>query len=92
VLTLSDNAATEIRNLVAHPELPDAEGVRIASTPEGALSLSLASGPSAGDDVVEQDGARVFIEPDAGELLTDKELDAGIDPDGNLQFAIVQQD
>lgn len=88
MLTLTDTAAIEIRNLIAHPEIPDDAGVRIASTPEGALTLSLAGGPIEGDAVVENAGARVFVEPEAGELLEDKELDAGTGPDGNVQFSI----
>ena len=88
MLTLTENAATEIRNLVAHPDVPDEGGVRIASNSEGALTLAVAAGPADGDKVVEDDGARVFLEPDAGTLLDDKTLDAGVDPEGNLQFAI----
>jgi Fe-S cluster assembly iron-binding protein IscA len=91
VLTLTDSAATEIRNLVADPQIPEDGGVRIASNADGALTLALASGPAEGDDVVDQDGARVFLEPHAGELLDDKLLDAGVDTAGNLQFSIGQQ-
>jgi iron-sulfur cluster assembly protein len=91
VLTLTDNAASEIRNLVANPEVPDDGGVRIASNPEGALTLALAAAPADGDEVVDQSGARVFLEPQAGEMLDDKLLDAGVDPQGNVQFSIAQQ-
>jgi iron-sulfur cluster assembly protein len=91
VLTLTDNAATEIRNLVANPEVPEEGGVRIASNQDGALTLALAAGPADGDDVVDQSGARVFLEPQAGQLLDDKLLDAGVDPEGNVQFSIGQQ-
>ena len=66
MLTLSDTAATEIRNLVAQPEVPADGGVRIASAPDGALTLALAGGPADGDAVVENGGARVFVEPEAG--------------------------
>jgi iron-sulfur cluster assembly protein len=91
VLTLTDNAATEIRNLVAQPEVPDDGGVRIASNGQGALTLALAAEPAAGDAVVEDSGARVFLEPAAGQLLDDKLLDAGVDPDGQVQFTLVEQ-
>lgn len=91
MLIMTDNAATEIRNLIAQPEVPDDGGVRIASNPEGALTLSLAGAPTTGDDVVEEQGARVFLEPQAGQLLADKQLDAGVDPQGNVQFSIAQQ-
>src|SRR5438445_212439 len=92
MLTLTDNAKSEIRNLVSHPEVADEGGVRIASNSEGALTLAVAAGPAEGDQVVEDAGARVFLEEDAGALLDDKTLDAGVDPQGNLQFAIGEQD
>lgn len=91
MLTLTDNAATEIRNLIAQPEVPDDGGVRIASNPEGALTLALAGAPVDGDAVVEDHGARVFLEQQTVPLLDDKELDAGVDPQGNVQFSIAQQ-
>jgi Fe-S cluster assembly iron-binding protein IscA len=90
VLTLTENAQSEIRNLVDQPEIPDDAGVRIASNADGALTLALAAEPVAGDDVVEAGGARVFLEQQAGAMLDDKTLDAGMDQDGNLQFAITQ--
>lgn len=91
MLTMTDNAATEIRNLVAAPEIPDDGGVRIASTGDGALAVALAGGPVDGDAVVEQDGARVFLDHAADEMLTDQQLDAGIDPEGQLLFTLLHQ-
>ncbi len=91
MLTLTETAVSEIRNLVASPEVPDDGGVRIASNPEGALTLALAAAPASGDAVVEEAGARVFLEPTAEQLLEDKQLDAGVDPQGNVQFSIAQQ-
>jgi Fe-S cluster assembly iron-binding protein IscA len=88
VLTLTENAADQIRNLVAQPDVPADAGVRIASTPEGALTLSLAPAPLDGDAVVDQDGARVFLEPAADDLLDGRMLDAGVDPQGSLRFSI----
>lgn len=90
-LTLTENAAAEIRNLVAQPEIPDDSGVRIASSDDGALTLSLTQAPDAGDAVVESEGARVFLEPEAGQLLDDKTLDAGVDPQGQVQFTLAEQ-
>lgn len=91
MLTLTDTAATEIRNLVAQPEVPDDGGVRIASSDDGALTLSLTSAPDAGDAVIDNAGARVFLEPEAGQLLEDKTLDAGVDPEGQVQFTLAEQ-
>lgn len=93
MLTVTDNATTEIRNLVAgNPEVPDDAGVRIAPTPDGTnLSLSLALVPSEDDAVITENGARVFVESSAAALLDDKALDAAVDDDGQVQFTIAQQ-
>ncbi|SHF48295.1 Fe-S cluster assembly iron-binding protein IscA [Jatrophihabitans endophyticus] len=90
-LTLTQTAASEIRNLVAQPEVPDDSGVRIASSGDGALTLSLSTAPDAGDAVIDDQGARVFLEPTAGELLDDKTLDAAVDPQGQVQFSLAEQ-
>ncbi|MGI8677717.1 MAG: HesB/IscA family protein [Jatrophihabitans sp.] len=87
-LTLTDSAAIEIRNLVAQPEVPEDGGVRIADSGDGALTLSLTGGPDAGDQIVENSGARVFLEPQAGQLLDDSTLDAGVDEQGQVQFTL----
>lgn len=93
MLTLTDSATTEIRNLIANnPDVPDDAGVRIASSPDGAgLALSLALVPSEDDAVLTENGARVFLEPAAAQLLDDKALHAGVDENGQLQFALAQQ-
>lgn len=91
MLTMTTNAATEIRNIVAQPEVPDDAGVRIASNGDGALTLALAAEPADGDAVVEDAGARIFLEPQAGQLLDDKQLDAGVDAQGQVQFTLTQQ-
>jgi Fe-S cluster assembly iron-binding protein IscA len=88
VLTLTQTAVTEIRNLLDTPELSQASGVRITSESDGALVLAVSGGPAEGDAVIDEQGARVFLDSEAGELLDDKTLDAGVDPDGNLQFSI----
>ena len=88
MLTLTDKAADQIRTLVSSDEVPDDAGVRIASTPDGALTLSLATGPADGDAVVDKDGARVFLEPQADQLLDGHQLDAGVDAEGGVRFSI----
>lgn len=93
MLTLTDSATTQIRNLtVENPEVPDDAGIRIASNPDGAtLTLSLALVPAEDDAVIAENGARVFLEPTAAGLLDDKTLDAGVDPAGQVQFGVVPQ-
>ena len=93
MLTLTDSATTEIRNLIDNtPDVPDDAGVRIATSPDGtALTLSLALVPSEDDTVVTEQGARVFVESSAAQLLDDKALHAAVDDQGQIQFALAEQ-
>jgi Fe-S cluster assembly iron-binding protein IscA len=90
MLTLTDNATTIVKSITAQP---GANGLRISA--EGVsdgLAVATASEPEAADQVVEQDGATVFLDEGAAQQLDDKILDAGVDAAGNLQFSLdVQQ-
>lgn len=89
MLTLTETATTEIRNIIDQPEVPEGCGLRIAADPAaGGLSLTLATAPVAGDEVVDNSGARVFLDPQAALMLDDQALDAGTDSDGKVQFAV----
>jgi iron-sulfur cluster assembly protein len=83
VLAITDTAAEAIRGIVAAPELPEGAGLRIATQPGadqmGTLEVSVAATPADTDQVVDEAGARVFVEADAVELLDDKLLDAQIE-------------
>jgi Fe-S cluster assembly iron-binding protein IscA len=88
---MTDTAAAEIRSLVDRPDVPDDGGVRISGGVDGSLQLALTAGPVEGDQVVDHDGARVFLEPQVGELLADKKLDAAVSDQGSLQFSITEE-
>ena len=47
--------------------------------------------PQPGDQVLEEAGARVFLEETAAETLDDKVLDAQVDENGGVQFSITPQ-
>jgi Fe-S cluster assembly iron-binding protein IscA len=47
--------------------------------------------PEPGDQVVEQDGATVYLDPTSSDQLDDKVLDAGIDEAGNVEFSLTFQ-
>lgn len=92
MLTLTDNAVSAIRTLTSQPDLPDETGLRIMTqSDEGAFQLALAEAPMAGDQVVEDGGARVFVEPTAAAVLADKALDAQVNEQGDLAFRIASQ-
>jgi iron-sulfur cluster assembly protein len=89
VLTLTDDATMQIRNIIDSPGAPEGCGVRIATDPaSGALSLALAATPAEDDKVLDEAGARVFLEPQAAVLLDDKALDANTDGAGQVHFSI----
>jgi Fe-S cluster assembly iron-binding protein IscA len=94
MLTLTDSAVSAIRGLTSQPELPEQTGLRIMAQGEGAPSfqLALAEGPVAGDQVVEEGGARVFLEAEVAAVLDDKALDAQVNEQGDLAFRIADQD
>jgi iron-sulfur cluster assembly protein len=93
MLTLTDSAVSAIRSLTSQPDLPGETGLRIMAQGEGAPSfqLALAEAPVAGDQVVEEGGARVFLEAAVAEVLDDKALDAQVNEQGDLAFRIADQ-
>lgn len=93
MLTLTDSAVSAIRGLTSQPELPMETGLRIMTQDEGAPSfqLALADGPVAGDQVIEEGGARVFIEAAAAAVLEDKALDAQVNEQGDVAFSVSDQ-
>jgi len=90
MLTLTENASSVIKQVSENGE---SNGVRIAqpSATDENFTLSAAAGPEIGDQVVEEDGARVYLESNAADTLSDKVLDAQVDSGGGVQFMIGRQ-
>lgn len=88
MITLTGPAVDAIRTLTAQHGLPGDGGLRIwHSDTAGSISLAVAEGPQDGDQVIETDGVRVFLNTDAAAMLHGKELDAVQDEIG-LGFQI----
>lgn len=93
MLTVTDNAVAAIRSLTSQPDVPEGAGLRIATDASaGALRLSVAASPQEGDQIVDSAGARLFLDSDAAMLLSDKALDATVDDQGTVQFALAEQE
>ncbi|WP_433328547.1 Fe-S cluster assembly protein HesB [Spirillospora sp. CA-294931] len=93
MLTLTTGAVQVIRAVTANnPEMPPETGIRIESGTDGsdALRLSVAPQPEDGDQIVEEEGAKVYLEPNAAVLLDDKTLDAQVDQQGDVAFSIAE--
>jgi iron-sulfur cluster assembly protein len=92
MLVLTDKATSVIRSIAERPEYPDSAGLRIAATSsDERLSATPAENPEAGDQVVENGGARVFLDADAAERLDDQVLDAVLDEENRVEFVLVGQ-
>ena len=96
MLVLTESAAEVVKALTATPDAPDTAGLRIASSAAnsanpGGLQVSAAPGPDANDQVLEADGAHVYLEPQAAAFLEDKVLDAEVDSEGKAHFSLGMQ-
>jgi iron-sulfur cluster assembly protein len=88
MLVVTDFAAAAIRHLLEECNAPDDAGLRIArASSTGPLTARLARAPAPEDTVViAADGARVFLDKAAAQLLGDKILDVSIGVRGRLEF------
>jgi Fe-S cluster assembly iron-binding protein IscA len=93
MLLLTENASEAVHAIFDESTLPDGAGLRIATPPDGSEALTVAPVPAAerGDQVIEEHGARVFVEAEAAALLDDLVLDAHVDDDGRVQFVLGPQ-
>ena len=93
MLVLTREAATAIRGIVEANELPEESGLRItiedATESEAALNLTF-SEAEFDDTVVAEEGATVYLDEQAAELLDDKVLDAAVFED-RIAFPIRDQ-
>jgi iron-sulfur cluster assembly protein len=72
LLALTDNAAEAVKNIVSSSdEAAETGGLRMVAERTGMqtnLQLSVVLLPAEDDEVIEEQGARVFLEPEAPEF------------------------
>ena len=96
MLALTSNAQEAIQGVLSDRGVPDGAGLRIAPPadvdggPSGQLELTIATVPGEADQVIDETGARVFVDEAAVEFLDDKVLDASISGD-QIRFAVADQ-
>jgi iron-sulfur cluster assembly protein len=87
MLIVTENAVMVIRDLTAQQGALQNGGLRIVGDPSaGSLTIEVVEQPAQGDQVVDNSGARLFLDSEAVQLLMDKALDAAVDDEGNVQF------
>ena len=94
MLALTDNAVEAVKNIVSSSdEDSETSGLRMVAELAGTqanFQLSVVSLPAEDDEVIEEQGVRVFLEPEAASLLEDKVLDATLEQN-QVAFTIADQ-
>jgi len=94
MLTLTDQATDVVKTITAQTTEGEAAGLRISQqeADPNALGLTPVEGPQPGDQVLEADGARLFLDATAAIALDNEVLDAQVDEAGTVQFGIGPKD
>ena len=92
MLTLTENASTIVKDVTAQLDGPETAGLRITSDAAmQGLVVTAAPQPEPDDQVIDQAGAHVYLDPPAAQMLEDQVLDASVDDAGQIQFALAPQ-
>jgi Fe-S cluster assembly iron-binding protein IscA len=93
VLTITTEAAQAINAIVGSSPMPQG-GLKISAKPvtdsESTLELSVVESPAESDQVIEDQGTRVFLEQLASDYLEDKVLDAEVQGE-QIRFTLQDQ-
>ncbi len=89
MITFTHQAITVIRQVTAHPKLAPTSGLRIAAAQQrDGLQVRTVREPEPGDQVVEQQGGRLYLGPEAARRVDGHVLDAVTDPSGRVQVVM----
>jgi iron-sulfur cluster assembly protein len=94
LLALTDSAVEAVKSIVSSSdEASETSGLRMVAEQAGTQAnfhLSVVPMPAEDDEVIDEQGARVFLEPEAASLLDEKVLDANLEQD-QVAFTIADQ-
>lgn len=89
-LTLTESASTVVKAIADQSAEATAAGLRISGPETGESDFNISVVPDAenNDTIVENDGARVFLDASAAAALSQAVLDAQVGDDGSVQFSV----
>ena len=98
MLAMTENATEAISGILGGPHIPDEAGLLIAASPSsdgagpigGVLDVTLTEAPAESDQVIDERGARVFVDEPVAADLDDKVLDATVS-EQQVTFSIGEQ-
>lgn len=98
MLALTSEATQAIERILTAPGVPAGAGIRIMpvdpNNGDGVtseLQVEVAEQPAEGDEVIEEAGARVFVEDSVCGYLQDKQLKAEV-ADDRVRFSLAGQE
>jgi iron-sulfur cluster assembly protein len=95
LLTITSDAVDAIKTAIESIGAPDSAGVRISTATQShngtgpAIELSLVQEPLIEDEVLEDEGAHVYLAPEVSTMVSDKTLDADYEPGGEIRFSLL---
>ena len=93
MLTITTDAATAIKGIVETADV-DGGGLRIYAEPQNdsqtSLEIALAPEPGPSDQIIDAEGATIYLERNAADFLDDKQLDADVQGD-QIRFSVIDQ-
>jgi iron-sulfur cluster assembly protein len=79
MITITDNAATEVRKFMDAENVGAEAGLRIRVVPGGcsgfSYSMQIEDGPREGDEIIDQSGLRVFVDMFSRQYLEGVQVD-----------------
>lgn len=90
MFSMTPRARSIVRRVTGHHALSAGSGLRIAgrSSSTEPMQVAASTGPEPHDEVVEREGARVFLGPGAAERLRGRTLDAVTERSGRVHFVL----
>jgi Fe-S cluster assembly iron-binding protein IscA len=90
MLSITPQALSVMQRVTDHPSLESTSGLRIAcrDQPSEPLQVAAVHGPQPGDRVLERNGARLYLEPEAAGRVEGRRLDAVTDTAGRIHFVL----
>ena len=78
-LSVTETAAAEVKRFISTEGIPEEAGLRVRVIPGGcsgfSYSLNIEEAPQTGDNIIETNGLKVFVDPLSAQYLNGIEID-----------------
>lgn len=89
MLTMTETASTLVRTITDQSVGTTEGGLRISQADSTTdFAVDVVPAPEAADQIIEREGARVFLEEQAATALSDRILDAQLDENNAVRFSL----